>query len=287
MRSLAFRLAYDGTGLRGFQKQKDPSLSTVQGLLEDLLGRVLDEPVLVVCAGRTDAGVHALDQVVHVHTSSPRPLDVVVRAVNDLARGRIGIHHAWEAPTWFHARHQASRRVYQYHVHCQRAPSPLLARWSWHVRHPLDLALMQAETWSLLGRRDFRAYHSKGFDLRHFFRTVHRFDVREVPPARGEAGGEHGSWLVQEPSSQHLLVAEIEADAFLPHMVRLMMGTVVDVGSGRRPPGTVAAVLRSRDPRSASTPAPPHGLCLVRVTYPAWCLVPPTPEGRAQEEPTP
>lgn len=284
MRNVGLRIAYDGSGFRGFQRQTDGSLPTVQGLLEELLGRVLAHPVRVVCAGRTDAGVHALDQVVHVHTTSARPIPVLVRALNQMAHGRITVLGAWDAPAWFHARHQASRRVYQYHVCAHDAPLPFLSRSTWNVRAPLDLAVMQVEAWSLLGRRDFRAFHSGSTDLRHFFRTVHRLELRRVPPS--DAGAHpSGSWIFTPPRPAELLVAEIEADAFLPHMVRLMMGTLVDVGTGRRPRGTVASVLRSRDPRVASAPAPPHGLCLVRVVYPPWCRVPGAPGGSEDAAP--
>lgn len=263
MRTLVFRLGYDGAAFRGFQRQTDPTFETVQGLLETILRQVLDEPVEAVGAGRTDTGVHAIGQIVHVRTSSTRPLDTVTRALCRLGHGRISVPQAWEAPPWFHARHSAMRRIYQYHVLRSPQPSPLLAARTWHVWRPIDVARMQHEARALLGRRDFKAFQAGG-DMETFFRTLHRFDVTPIAPS----GDESGSCLRAGISESPLLCVEVEADAFLPHMVRMLVGTLVDVGSGARPRGTLARVQRSRDPRLSSAAAPPQGLCLVRVRYP-------------------
>jgi tRNA pseudouridine38-40 synthase len=266
MRTLAFRVEYDGTLFHGFQRQNGP-LPTVQGLLEALLSQVLDEPVEAIGAGRTDAGVHAIGQVVHVRTRSTRALETVVRAVWRRAHGRLALSDAWEAPEWFHARHSATRRIYQYHLLLSSQPSPLLARHAWHVWRPLDLARMAAEAARVVGRRDFKAFQA-GSEVEHFFRTVHRFEVRALP----QGGAEPLSSLRDAVARAPLACLEIEADAFLAHMVRMLVGTLVEVGAGTRPPGTLEAVLRTRDPRRSSAAAPPHGLCLVRVEYPpaAW-----------------
>lgn len=263
MRTLVFRVAYDGAAFRGFQRQSDPTFETVQGLLETILRQVLDEPVEAVGAGRTDTGVHALGQMVHVHTASGRPLDVVTRALWRLGHGRISVPMAWEAPPWFHARHSAMRRIYQFHVLTSPQPSPLLAARTWHMRRPLDVARMQDEARALLGRRDFKAFQAGG-EMENFFRTLHRFDVTPVAPTSEKSRSSLRAAVAEAP----LLCVEIEADAFLPHMVRMLMGTLVDVGTGCRPPGTLARVQRSRDPRLSSAAAPPQGLCLVRVVYP-------------------
>jgi len=266
-RRIAMRIEYDGGGFLGYQRQKDPAIPTVQGLLEDICSEVLDEPVTVVCAGRTDAGVHATGQVVHVRTESARPLDTLVRALVRNAHGRIGVRHAWEAPPWFHARHSASRRTYQYHLLVAATPRPVVAQRAWHYSREIDFDLLQSEGAALLGRRDFRAFCSGGEDLKHYFRTIHRLEWRRLAP-----GAASPSYLVERLPLWHL---EIEADAFLPRMVRMLVATLVDVAAGRRPPGTAARVLRGRDARQASAPAPPQGLCLVRVDYPPACRVPP------------
>lgn len=269
MRTIALRVEYDGRRFHGFQRQKDERLQTVQGLLEELLSQVLDERVEAIGAGRTDTGVHAVGQVVHVRTSSTRPLETVVRAVWRLGHGDIAVPEAWEAPPWFHARHNAARRIYQYHVLCSPQPSPLLAGRTWHVPRRLDVPAMQREGTAVLGRRDFRAFQASGeAGTTHFFRTLYRCRVWQagegLPP-----GGEDASYLCGAVLRAPLLCIEIEADAFLAHMVRMLVGTLVDVGTGHRPPGTMARVLRSRDGRRSSAAAPPHGLCLVRVDYPA------------------
>lgn len=268
MRTIALRVEYDGAQFHGFQRQRDPSLPTVGGLLEQIMSSVLDEPVEVVCAGRTDTGVHAVGQVVHVKTGSTRPLEVITRALWRLGHGRLAVPQAWEAPEWFHARHSAARRVYQYHILAAPQPSPLLASRAWHVYGPLDVARMQHEAVSLLGRRDFRAFQGGGrFD--HYFRTMYRLEVRAAGAA---CGG--GSYLRDAVARAPLVCIEVEADAFLPHMVRMLVGTLVDVGTGNRPAGTASMVLRSRDPRLSSAAAPPQALCLVRVVYPPSCGVP-------------
>lgn len=264
MRTLVFRIEYDGEPFSGFQRQRDPGLQTVQGLLESILSQVLDEPVECVCAGRTDTGVHAIGQFAHVRTRSSRPLETVARALWMKAHGRLSVSGAWEAPAWFHARHSAARRIYQYHLLAEPRPRTMLAPRSWHVWRDLDVELMQREASSLLGRRDFRAFQAGG-EMAHFFRTLHRFEVVAPQPPNGDAR----SHLRAAVDEARLICIELEADAFLPHMVRMLTGTLVDVGSGLRPPHTMARVLRSRDPRESSAAAPPHGLCLVRVEYPA------------------
>lgn len=263
LRTLVFRVAYDGAGFHGFQRQGNTGRATVQGLLEAILSQVLDEPVEAIGAGRTDTGVHATGQIVHVRTRSTRPLDVVTRALWRLGHGRISIPQAWEAPHWFHARHCASGRVYQYHILQAPQPSPLLAARTWHVMRPLDVVRMQIESASILGRRDFKAVQA-GAALDHFFRTLRRFEVRSL----GTHAQTQGSCLRDEMSAAPLLCIEVEADAFLPHMVRMLVGTLIEVGSGARAPGTLARVVRSRDPKESSAAAPPQGLCLVRVRYP-------------------
>jgi len=266
VRTIALRVEYDGAPFHGFQRQT-PERPSVQGLLEELLGQVLDEPVTVIGAGRTDAGVHAIGQVVHVQTRSDRSLEAVVRMVRRRGHGLVGVRDAWEAPSWFHARHHASRRVYQYHLLVNDSPLPVVGHRAWHVRPPLEAALLRSESGELLGRRDFRAFHvgGVGTGLRHHFRTIHRVEWHApLPTCDGP------SWIGRQP----LWMMEIEADAFLPRMVRMIAATLVDVAAGHRPPGTTARVLRSRDPRLSSVPAPAHGLCLVRVEYPAECGVP-------------
>lgn len=319
MRTLAFRVEYDGAQFNGFQRQR--GLPTVQGLLEELLTPLLGHEVEAIGAGRTDSGVHAVGQVVHVNTSSTRPLDAVVHALWRMAHGRLAIPFAWEAPAWFHARHNARRRVYQYLVLRSQQPSPLLAARTWHVWRDLDVDRMRHEAATLLGRRDFRAFQAGGeASLNHFFRTLHRFEVHESQVVGASAAGDgaraagdgagaardgasaardgacaagdgtsaagdgegasrdgsgrlsraphdHRSYLQRAVGASPLLCLEIEADAFLPHMVRMLVGTLIDVGSGLRPPGTMAQVLRTRDSRRSSAAAPPHGLCLVEVKY--------------------
>ena len=253
VRTLVFQMEYDGSVFSGYQRQRDPALETVQGLLENILSQVLDQPVEAVGAGRTDTGVHAVGQMVHVRTTNPRPLATVTRALWRLGHGRISVPQAWEAPDWFHARHSAARRIYQYHVLAAPQPSPLLGARTWHVWRPLDVRLMAQEARTVRGRRDFKAFQAGG-EMETFFRTVHRFEVTplETQPNEGT------SHLRRGTSMAPLLCVEIEADAFLPHMVRMLMGTLVDVGSEmciRDSPGTLPGERGLPSARSAR-PAP-------------------------------
>lgn len=266
------RVAYDGSGFHGFAAQDGQR--TVAGELEAALARVVGGSVSLTGAARTDAGVHALDQVVHFDgpASAAARLDPValVKSCNSQLGPSIVVREAEVAPADFDARHSARARRYRYLVMNAPIADPLLAGLAWHVTHPLDLRSMAAAADALIGEHDFRA----------FCRRVPGTSPDEPIPRRvtdtrwtvlhaevGPEGPERLSSPALVPAVGRLLAFEIEANAFCHQMVRSLVGTLVDVGRGRKRPADMVWILRSADRRHASQPAPPHGLTLVKVDY--------------------
>jgi len=243
-------LAYDGRDFAGFAP--NVGVRTVGGTLAVVLERVLRHPVELAVAGRTDAGVHAAGQVVSFDARA-EGLDLtrLQRAVNRLCRPAIVVRSAEVAPPGFDARHSARSRRYRYTVLSRSTPDPFLAATAWHVETPLDLTTMRLACDPLIGEHDFSSFCRRP---RGDGRTASL--VRRVLDARWTAEGDG------------LLRFDIEATAFCHQMVRSVVGTLVDVGRGRRRAGEVKGILAARDRSAAGEPAPPHGLCLVEVVYP-------------------
>ena len=247
-RTLKLTVAYDGTDFHGFQAQAGSRLRTVQETLESAWERLTGERVRMTGAGRTDAGVHALGQVVGFVTASVSiPEARVPYAMNSVLPDDVRVTACERAPQGFHARFDAIAKTYAYRIDNQPFPSPLLRRYAHFVAVPLDLAAMQAGACHLVGRHDFAAFAGAGGPPRRTVRHVMRCTVT------GEPGG--------------LVVVEVEADGFLYHMVRSIVGTLLVVGRGERPPQWVRDVLESRDRSQAGPTAPAKGLVLVSVRY--------------------
>jgi tRNA pseudouridine38-40 synthase len=241
---IALRLAYDGAAFQGWQTQ--PGGLAAQDGLERALARVAGHPVATICAGRTDAGVHALAQVVHFDTIASRPLGAWIRGVNAHLPEGLAVQHAVVAPPDFHARFHASRRQYRYLI--RRAPTrhPLWAGRAAWVHRPLTVSVMREAAASLIGEHDFSAFRSSQCQARSPVRRLERVDLIE---------------------QDELLVIDLRANAFLHHMVRNLVGSLVWVGMGRRPPGWLASVLASRDRRLAAPTMAAQGLYLSGVEY--------------------
>lgn len=239
---------YDGTCFSGFQRQASPGLPTVQADLEAALSRIADHPVRLVCAGRTDAGVHATGQVVHFDSPAARKGEDWVRGGNTLTHPGICIHWARPCDADFSARFSAIWRRYLYLMTDQRPRQALLRDRVAAVAGPLDAASMREAASVLLGEHDFSSFQAAGCQARHARRTVQRIDVRR-------AG--------------QLVAVEIQANAFLQHMVRNIVGSLLEVGRGERQGSWIGEVLAQRDRTRAGVAAPPEGLYLVAVGYPA------------------
>jgi tRNA pseudouridine38-40 synthase len=217
-------------------------------VLEQALTTVLREPVRARAAGRTDAGVHAKGQVVAARVSrAPADLERLRRGLNALTPDDVAIREIALVDDAFDPRRDARSRVYEYRILNALAPSPFWRRFAWHVMRPLDVPAMEAAARRLEGEHDFAAFRAADAE-------PVRSTVRRVLASR-----------IQRQDT--LLVYRIEATAFLKHMVRNIMGTLVEVGVGERAPETIAALIAGRDRTQAGATAPPHGLVLVAVRY--------------------
>jgi tRNA pseudouridine38-40 synthase len=250
-RRAEFLVAYHGASFHGFAP--NPGVRTVLGTLSEAVGLVARGPVELFGAGRTDAGVHAWGQV--VSGDLPGNLDLVdlMRRVNKLCGPEIAVRSVrWAAPG-FHARFSATSRSYRYHVWNDPAPNPLQAQTSWHVSRPLQLWAMQAAGDPLIGEHEFSS----------FCRKPQVRDGEPVPSLVRRVLAVR--WSRVDDSA--MLRFEISASSFCHQMVRSIVGTMVDVGRGRRTPADMAAILRAGDRAAAPTVAPPHGLVLWEVGY--------------------
>lgn len=260
-RSLKIVLAYDGTGLVGWQRQ--PAGVSVQALLEDALSAIEGRPVVVVGAGRTDAGVHALGQVASCRIDHAIPGDQLARALNARLPGEVRVLSVEDAADGFHARYGAHSKTYRYLVLNDRLVSPFERRYVWQVPRPLDLAAMAEAARHLEGRHDFAALQGAGSAAKTTVRTVARARVHLLS-AMEVAGG---LTLPARPDGGRLVAVDVRGDGFLRHMVRNAVGTLVEIGLGRRTPSSMADLLASGDRTLAGPTAPPAGLFLVGVDY--------------------
>lgn len=245
------KLAYDGSGFRGFAP--NPGVRTVSGDLAGALQRVLGHDVALTCAGRTDAGVHAWGQVVHFDTGAKPDLVSLQRSLNKMLGPAVVVRSVEVADPGFDARHSATGRRYRYTVLNRPLPDPFLASTTWHVDDEVDLRSMILACDPLIGEHDWSSFCKRppGPDPEVGPRSLVRV-VREA----GWTDLGHG-----------VLRFEIEASAFCHQMVRSLVGTLVAVGRGRVRAGDIATLIRARDRSQANEPAPPHGLCLWEVTY--------------------
>ena len=243
---IALAVEYDGSAFSGWQKQSSPELPTVQAALEAALSRVADETVHVTCAGRTDSGVHAVCQVIHFDCQVDRGAKAWVRGVNSLLPATVRVLWAQPVGPEFHARFSAHSRCYQYVLHRRQVSSALLHGRVTPWRRELDLQALRQAAEFLPGEQDFSAFRAAGCQSRSPFRHIDR-----------AVWMERGSFLV----------FEIQANAFLQHMVRNIVGSMLEVGLGNRQPGWFAELIAGRDRTLAAATAPPDGLYLVGVGY--------------------
>ena len=261
MRTLKLLVAYDGTDFVGWQRQADGT--SVQGLLEHALGLLAGEPVTVVGAGRTDAGVHATGQVAGVRLRSALAPGEVRRAVNAHLPPAIRVLRVDEADRQFHARFQAQAKTYEYRILNGPVVSPFAHRYVWHYAGPLDVARMTEAARALEGQHDFACFQSTGGGARTSVRRVFESLVT-VREADSDAAA------LPEPSLEEsrLIVYRVTGDGFLRHMVRAVVGTLVEIGRGAADVPLVSDLLAGRDRGAAGPTAPARGLCLAAVSYP-------------------
>lgn len=245
-RRVRLAVAYDGTEYAGWQVQ--PNGTTVQAVMEGALANILQEPVRLRAAGRTDAGVHARDQVVDFADAGKRDLETVVHGGNALLPPDIRILSASVVPETFDARRHATEKEYRYFLYLSPVASPFLLRYAWHIETHLDLDSMRDGLSHLVGEHDFTSFRGQGCTARSPVRTVSRAEV-----AQHDVPG--------------LFSIGVTGAGFLRHMVRNIVGTVVNAGKGRHSADHIVEILQARDRSAAGVNAPPHGLFLWRVSY--------------------
>lgn len=244
MRNIKLTIEYDGTGYHGWQYQ--PNAVTIQGVMEEKVGRLVNEKVALAGSGRTDAGVHALNQVANFRTVSKISCEALHKGLDALLPEDIAIKDVSEVGGDFHSRFSAIGKVYIYKILNGPHPSALLNRFSWFIRCPLNVEQMNEAARHLIGEHDFSSFRASSCGAPH--------PVKEVKSARFRMEG-------------GLLLFEVEATGFLHHMVRNIVGTLIDVGMGRRTTASFKELLELKDRKLAGVTAPPHGLFLKDVKY--------------------
>jgi tRNA pseudouridine38-40 synthase len=245
MRTLKLVLEYDGFDYCGWQVQKQAS--TLQGVLEAALQTIVGEPIRVSGAGRTDAKVHALGQVASFRCPSNIPSTALQRGLNSLLPRDIAVHEVREMPGEFHARYSALGKLYTYRILNRPTRSAVRSRYTWHIPQPLDVAAMRLAGANLHGTHDFASFQASGSEVATTERTLTELTITH---------------------EQDEIRISCTADGFLRHMMRNIVGTLVDVGRGSRLPADLKHILDGRDRRLAGATAPPQGLYLVHVLYP-------------------
>lgn len=253
MKRIALGLQYDGSSWQGWQTQ--PHGQTVQDALEKALAAFCQQPVHTLCAGRTDAGVHATAQVVHFDTTAVREAFSWVRGVNAFLPPSVAVQWAAEVEggeQGFHARFSATARTYHYLIYNHTVRSPLWERRAGWVFRPLEAEAMERAAQSLLGEHDFSAFRAAECQAKSPVRTMHGLRVRRT---------------------DNLIVVSLHANAFLHHMVRNIVGSLIQVGNGNRPEDWIAELLEGRERELAAPTFSPDGLYLAKVDYdPRWGL---------------
>lgn len=245
VRRFAAAVEYNGSCFHGWQRQAH--CSSVQGAVEEVLSSVADSPVALTCAGRTDTGVHATNQIIHFDTAARREPRNWLLGANTRLPDAVRLHWVAEVPGQFHARFSATARTYRYVISNETVRPALFRSMVTWCKEPLDAAAMEAAAQHLLGENDFTSFRSSICQSNTPFRCIHAIRVWR----RGQ-----------------LVIIEVTANAFLHHMVRNIAGVLMAVGRGERPTGWVAELLAAKDRTRGEVTAPPHGLYLVSVAYP-------------------
>ena len=244
-RNLKMIVEYNGANYHGWQRQND--MMTVQQVFEEAIGIITREEIRVIGAGRTDAGVHAINQVANFKTGSKIEETRLLKGINSLLPKDVVVKHLVEVAETFHARHDARSKVYLYQVYNRPVRSVMYRDYAWFLREFLDIDRMKAALLLLRGTHDFSSFSAADKEIKNRIRTVMDVDVKAA-----RCG---------------MMRIYIEADGFLRYMVRNIVGTLVDVGKGKLTPAEFIDLMEEKDRRRAGLTAPPHGLFLMEVKY--------------------
>lgn len=246
MRNFKITLEYDGTNFKGWQVQ--PDSRSVQGEVENALQKIFKKGTRIIGSGRTDQGVHASGQVGNFKTDTAFKTDKILRALNANLPEDLSVLHVKEVPLDFHAQYSAKSKIYRYTILNRRARCAQLRNFCLHVPYHLNVAAMRRETKALIGRKDFRSFVANDPSREQIdtVRTIKRINITK----KGDN-----------------ITIDLEADGFLYKMVRGIIGTLIEIGRGQLPQGSIKKILKQRDRKSAAYSAKPHGLCLLSVKY--------------------
>ena len=240
-------LSYDGSAYHGWQVQK--SHHTIEAELEQALATLTQQTTKVLGAGRTDAGVHALNQTANFFSAAPFTADKWRAALNGVLPSDLVVKHVLSVPDEFHARHSAIAKRYRYLIYNKPYPSPFANPYSWWVRRPLNLEAMREAATHLLGSHDFSAFRASRCSSPSPVKHLQELEIQPIT------------------TSSATLSLEVQANSFLQYMVRIIVGTLVDVGLESYPPDRLKTILESRDRRQSGKTAPAHGLYVLQVVY--------------------
>ena len=270
------RIAYDGTDYVGWQKQ--PNGLAVEEVINRALHELTGEKIEVIGASRTDSGVHALGNVAVFDTESRIPGDKFSFALNQRLPGTIVVQESCEVASDFHPRHAECTKTYEYRIYNAEHPNPLSARYTYFCHTPLDMGAMQAAAQYLIGEHDFASFCSAGAQVKTTVRTIYSVEVltEETEGDSADVSAADSSdaarmaLSVSTARDRHLhgpVTIRIRGNGFLYNMVRIIAGTLLQVGMGAVPPGNMAGIIAAADRSKAGPTAPPEGLTLVRIDY--------------------
>jgi len=246
MRNLRLEIEYDGTNYAGWQVQAPQKKKSIQEVLEKTLRKILQEKVYTIVSGRTDAGVHALSQVVNFKTHSDIRPDKLRIALNGLLPEDISISKVEDVDLNFHSRFDAKSKIYRYTILNRLHPCALSRNTVYFYPYPLDLNLMRREARNLVGRHDFKSFQAADKKERSSVRTIKKLKITRV-----------GDFIY----------FDIEANGFLYNMIRNIVGTLIEIGRGRFPQGSLKKILSAKNRKLAGPTVPAKGLCLIKVKY--------------------
>jgi len=246
MRNIKLTIEYDGTDYCGWQAQNGTRARSIQRVIEQALTKVFQKKISLIGSGRTDSGVHASNQTANFKTDSHLPLTRIRSALNSYLPQDIVIKKAEQVDEDFHARFGAKSKVYRYSVLNAPVPSPFNRRYSLFAPYPLDIEKMKKAAAYLQGRHNVRSFHRARGKQKNFVRTIKKLKITR---------------------KNELIFFEIEAEGFLYHMVRIIVGTLLEVGRGRFGPGYLKEILKGKNRKLAGPTVPSRGLCLMRVKY--------------------
>lgn len=247
MKNIKLTVAYDGTNYCGFQEQRGTGLATIQEELEKALSKLAGSRIQIIGAGRTDAGVHARGQVVNFRSASwPVPTDKIHLAMNAILPRDIAVLHAQEVPEEFHSRFSATAKTYRYSIYHHRVMSPLHRLYFYHEPRNLNIEAMTLGAQLIQGTHDFKCFQAQGTPVKDTVRTIFRAELTCNGP---------------------LIFFDIRGNGFLYNMVRIITGTLLEIGVGKKDWRQISDIIASRDRTQAGTTVPPQGLTLERVEY--------------------